>query len=200
MISPPLWACPSRPAFVCRRLPRRAAIFPSRSRGPRRLRSVGLQSGCRRICPARLQTSFPGRGSRTETGRSRLAGCRGDGPRVPTLNSPCQTIIGLCFHRDFVPVRLGAGLWRKTAYKISWPSAKMSAVTVTRSPMMRLMGNRPQSTCGWTFSMTTRRELAGLMALFPSPVIARYRPPALSSRPLVKDRRGASEPVGVRKQ
>src|SRR5215213_2894600 len=37
----------------------------------------------------------------------------------------------------------------------SWPSVKMSASTTTRSPMTRLMGNRPPSISGSTPSMTT---------------------------------------------
>src|SRR5271167_4374659 len=75
----------------------------------------------------------------------------------------------------------------------------MSAVTDTRSPTVRLMGKRPQSTCGCTFSMTTRRVKAGSMALFSSPGIRGTDLPALSSRPLVKDKQVHQRLVGARK-
>src|SRR5207237_5961728 len=60
---------------------------------------------------------------------------------------------------------------RRTAYKTSWPSPKMSAVTSTRSPMVRLMGKRPQSTSGRTPSITTFLANVGLTALFSEPVV-----------------------------
>ncbi len=41
---------------------------------------------------------------------------------------------------------------RSTATTTSWPSAKMSAVTSTRSPTVRLMGKRPPSISGCTCS------------------------------------------------
>src|ERR1700694_1592689 len=46
----------------------------------------------------------------------------------------------------------------------SWPSAKMSASTATRSPTVRLLGNRPASTSGLTLSMATPRRAAALGA------------------------------------
>ena len=44
---------------------------------------------------------------------------------------------------------------------MSWPSAKTSASTVTVSPGVRLIGNRPPSTSGATDSMMMRRCSAG---------------------------------------
>src|ERR1700687_6052601 len=44
----------------------------------------------------------------------------------------------------------------------SWPSAKMSASTATRSPTVRLLGNRPASTSGLTLSMAIPRRSAAL--------------------------------------
>ena len=109
------------------------------------------------------------------------------------MNSPRQTIVGKCFHRDFVPILLGCRLMpQHRVQNCRGHRQRCQRSTVTRSPMMRLMGNRPQSTCGRTFSMTTLRALAGLMELFPAPVIGGADLPALSSRPLVKDRRGGS--------
>src|ERR1700734_2944782 len=43
---------------------------------------------------------------------------------------------------------------------MEWPSAKMSASTVTRSPTIRLIGKRPPSTSGFTPSMIPRRSVS----------------------------------------
>ena len=50
--------------------------------------------------------------------------------------------------------------WRhlSTLVTASWPSAKTSASTVTRSPTERLAGKRPASISGVTASITTRRR------------------------------------------
>src|SRR6266571_6247878 len=57
-------------------------------------------------------------------------------------------------------VQAGADSWRclSTAASVSWPSAKMSASTITPSPTARLTGNRPPSTSGETASITTLRR------------------------------------------
>src|SRR2546423_342620 len=56
------------------------------------------------------------------------------------------------------PVGVGRSLYFKTAARLSWPSAKTSASTVTVSPSARLAGKRPASISGMTASMTTRRR------------------------------------------
>src|SRR2546425_4165203 len=55
-----------------------------------------------------------------------------------------------------------ANLYQSSATTASCPSANTSASTPTSSPMTRLIGYCPQSTCGRTFSITTRAG-AGLV-------------------------------------
>src|ERR1700682_816247 len=66
-----------------------------------------------------------------------------------------------------------------TAPSSSWPSAKQSASTRTRSPSEALAGNRPASTCGVMPSMTTRR---GSMSGRSNVSSIRARPRTLANR------------------
>ena len=75
----------------------------------------------------------------------------------------------------------------------SCPSANTSASTSTVSPTVRLTGNSPASTCGWTFSIIVRKreshyrsrskacgEIADLLARASGIVTASSRYPAMS--------------------
>ena len=107
-------------------------------------------------------------------------------PTSETRNRPCQRsfpwlVMGASAHAS-APTRRDSS----TSERMSCPSAKMSAVTTTSSSTVRLIGNRPPSISGPTFSMMTRdgaRSRPVALPVFAASGSAMQSPPSRSFRP-----------------
>ena len=108
-------------------------------------------------------------------------------------------IIGLRFHRNFVPIGLSCGTMSQNGVQ--------DVVTVGENVRRHHHAITDRAFDGKSSTINLRLDVLddypagkrGRIALFSSPVIRGTDLPALISRPLVKDRRGASRTRDVRK-